>query len=171
MNEEMKSEMVVNVDAVTTEENTGTQSEEVQREAPEPVKKYTDKDVDRIVAKKIAAERKRMSKLFETEQQTSEIEQRERNVLLRELKADAKDLLVDRGFPSALSSLLNYSSKEAMEQSIDEVGAIFNDAVQRCVRDKLRGSTPIGYRGTGGTKETDREKALHDAFVSGARTR
>ena len=38
----------------------------------EPEKKYTDKDLDRIIAKKIAAERKRMTKLFNDDQQESE---------------------------------------------------------------------------------------------------
>ncbi len=44
----------------------------------EPEKKYTDEDVDRIIAKKIAAERKRMSKLFNDEQQESELDKREK---------------------------------------------------------------------------------------------
>lgn len=152
--EELKNTTVEHVDAVTTEENTGAQSEETQ----EPEKKYTDKDVDRIVAKKIASERRRMQRLFEEEQQVSEIEQRERNVLLRELKADAKDLLTEKGLPASLAELLDYSDKDAVDRSLQEVGEIFRSAVERGVKDRLRGNTPrVSYgRGNG--------DALRDAF-------
>lgn len=151
--------MVENVEAAATEETAEAQGEQ---QAPE--KKYSDADVDRIVARKIAAERKRMSKLFQGEQQESELEKRERAVLLRELKADAKDALIDQGLPQSLAGLLNYTSEDNLKKSMAEVSEIFRAAVQQGVKDKLRGETP--RRGNPCTSE---EMALHDAFKAGAR--
>lgn len=162
MYEEIKGNEVAEVvEAAPTKEIAGDQSKETQAEEKATAeKKYTDADLDRIIAKKIAAERKRISKLFNEEQQVSEIEQRERNVLLRELKADAKDSLIEQGLPSSLAGLLDYSDKETLERSITEVGTLFKEAVDKGVKDRLRGSTPrTGYSGIG-----SKEEALHKAF-------
>lgn len=113
-------------------------------------KKYTDQDVDRIIAKKIAAERKRMSKLFNEEQQENELEIRERNVAKREMMADAKDALVKDELPYTLAGLMDYTDKESYEASYKEVTQIFRDAVQQQVKHLLRGSTPKVSTGAGG---------------------
>lgn len=128
----------------------------------QPEKKYTDADVDRIIAKKIAAERKRMQKLFEGEQQESEIEKRERDVTRRELMADAKDALVNDGLPSSLAKILDYSDKEAYEKSYEEVSGIFREAMQQECKRRFSGSVP---RAGAGSKEIDRQKALAEAFA------
>jgi hypothetical protein len=164
MDESMEKLQSEQAEAAGAEKTAGTAGGGEQ----EPEKKYTDADVDRIVAKKIAAERKRMSRVFTEEQQISEIEQRERNVLLRELKADAKDALIGQGLPASLSGLLNYSSRDELEQSMAEVSRIFNEAVQQGVKERLRGNTPVMGCGYGG-KALDREKALRDAFAPGVR--
>lgn len=153
--------MIESVEDVTTEKMAEVQGEERQ----EPVKKYTDEDVNRIIAKKIAAERKRMSKLFNEEQQESELEKRERAVLLRELKADAKDALINRGLPPSLAGLLDYSSKETLDNSMGELEKIFGTAVEQAVKAKLRGETPRrGYAAMSG-----KEEAFANAFRPGVR--
>lgn len=111
-------------------------------------KKYTDDDVDRIIARRIAAERKRMSKLFNEGQQESELEIRERNVAKREMMADAKDALVRDELPYTLAGLMDYTDKESYEASYKEVTKIFRDAVQQQVKHLLRGSTPRVSTGT-----------------------
>ena len=157
MGEELN--MIESAEAAGTEEQAGVQSEQKQ----EPEKKYTDADVDRIIAKKIAAERQRMSKLFNAEQQESEIEKRERNVLIRELKADAKDALIADGLPHSLSNLLSYDSKEDLERSYKEITEIFKASVEQGVKDRLKGSVPkAGYGFSGDT-------ALRNAFAPKAR--
>lgn len=113
-------------------------------------KKYTDDDVDRIIAKKIAAERKRMSKLFNEGQQESELEIRERNVAKREMMADAKDALVRDELPYTLAGLMDYTDKESYEASYKEVTKIFRDAVLQGVKNALRGKTPKVSTGSGG---------------------
>lgn len=159
MGEEMNKTAVETVEAATTEEQAGT-PDTAKEEAPE--KKYTDADLDRIIARKIAAERKRMSKMFNDEQQ-NELEERERNVLRRELKADAKDALIQEGLPASLADILKYDSKEEYESSLKTVSAAFRNAVSQGVKDTLRGQIP--QRGNP-CKSPD---IIRDAFSPNAR--
>ena len=131
----------------------------------EPEKKYTDKDLDRIIAKKIAAERKRMTKLFNDDQQESDLDKRERDVLRRELRADAKDRLASEGLPVALADLIDYSDKEESEKSLDEVTATFRAAVAQGVKDALKGNAPRVSTG-GRVTESD---LIRSAFARNAR--
>lgn len=163
MDEELKDNGVVDAaQAADAEEQAEAQGKEGVDQAP-PEKKYTDADVDRIIARKIAAERKRMSKLFNEEQQESELEIRERNVLRRELMADAKDELIDRGLPSSLAKIMDYSSKESFDQSFKEVTDIFTSAITQGVKNALKG--PVPRVGTGSAEDA----ALRDAFAPKAR--
>ena len=94
----------VNANAGGVEENPGDQGQE---------RKYTDADVDKIVARKIAVEREKATKKHDTE-----LEQRERDVLRRELTMEARDKLIEANLPRNLSDLMDYSSKEAFEASL-----------------------------------------------------
>lgn len=133
-------------EASTAEDQEGAQGDQNESGRTEPgqkpEKKYTDEDVDRIIAKKIAAERKRMSKLFNDEQQESELDKRERDVLKRELRADAKDTLTSQGLPSTLADLVDYSDKESSEKSLEAVISTFREAVAQGVKNALKGHAP-----------------------------
>lgn len=127
------------VEAAPTEVEAGAQG---VQQATEPEKKYTDQDLDRIIAKKIAAERKRMSKIFNEEQQLSDIEIRERNVQQRELKADFKDMLIDRGLHPAFADILHVSDKAEAEKAIDLLDQCFQEALGREIKRRFRGEAP-----------------------------
>ena len=107
--------------ASAAEDQEGTQGDKNGSGEGEPgqeqEKKYTDKDLDRIIAKKIAAERKRMTKLFNDDQQESDLDKRERDVLRRELRADAKERLASEGLPVARPGI-NKGYKVYFEQYI-----------------------------------------------------
>lgn len=163
MGEEMKNmsaEGTEDAQAAGAEEQAGVQGEQGAEGQEQPEKKYTDADVDRIIAKKIAAERKRMQKLFEGEQQESEIEKRERDVTRRELMADAKDKLVSEGFPSSLAAIMDYSSEEAHAESYQNVTAVFGEALQLAIKDKFKGKAPRASMGSPG-----QDRALAAAFA------
>lgn len=165
MDEEMRNmgaESTEDAQAAGAEEQAGAQGEQGAEGQEQPEKKYTDADVDRIIAKKIAAERKRMQKLFEGEQQESEIEKRERDVTRRELMADAKDRLIGDELPSSLAEIMNYSDKESFEKSYQDVTAVFREAMQ--MEYKRRFSSRPPRVGTG-SRETPQERALADAFA------
>ena len=156
MSEEMKNnEVAENVEST----DAGTTVDDHAADQRRQEKKYTDDDVDKIVAKKINRERERLNKLLNEEQQISELEQRERNVYLRELKADAKDALIERGLPYELASVLDYTDEDAMNKSIESIEAVFNNAVQRAVTDKLRGNVP-----TRGNPVGNQDQAIKNAF-------
>ena len=164
MSDELKNEEVIEeVDAAAAEEPAGAETQPEEPKQQEQPKKYTDADVDRIIAKKIAAERKRMTKLFNEEQQENEIEIRERNVLKRELAADAKDALIKEGLPYTLASLLNYDSKEDYECSYKEVTSIFREAIGLGIRDALKGDMPRTGRPWSG------DDGIRNAFAPKAR--
>lgn len=151
--------MIEEVGAANTEGQAGAQSGESQ-EPVEQAKKYTDADVDKIIAKKIAKERERLQKLFVEDQQESELDIRERKVLERELRADAKDALIQQGVPYTLANLMDYSSRENMESSMEEVVKIFRASVQDGIRDALRGQTPRT-----GTPVRQSDDGIRDAFA------
>ncbi|OUO31195.1 hypothetical protein B5F86_01625 [Lachnoclostridium sp. An298] len=165
MDEEMRNmgaEGIEEAQAAGAEEQAGAQGEQGSEGQEQPEKKYTDADVDRIIAKKIAAERKRMQKLFEGEQQESEIEKRERDVTRRELMADAKDRLIGDELPSSLAEIMNCSDKESFEKSYQDVTAVFQEAMQ--MEYKRRFSSRPPRVGTG-SRETPQERALANVFA------
>lgn len=164
MNEEMMNvgaEGTEKVRAAGTEEQAGSQGEQLSDGQQQPEKKYTDADVDRIIAKKIAAERKRMQKLFEGEQQESELEKRERNVTRRELMADIKDRLIADGLPSSLASVMDYSDKEANEKSYQDITGIFKEALKQSMVQCFSDKAPRVGRGN----DASRDIALIKAFA------
>lgn len=71
-----------------------------------------------------------------------ELEQREKAVSRRELRADAMEALEARGLPKALADAVCYDGAEAMRASMDAVETAFREAVQAAVEDRLRGGSP-----------------------------
>lgn len=160
----MSEEMMENVGAAATEEDTaGTQGNaddmESKNKTPQE-KKYTDADVDRIVKKKIANERKRMQKLFNEEQQESDLDRRERELTKRELKADARDAISENGLPPCVADILNYNSKEEYESSFNTVLDVVAEIRKSLELERAAGRTPRLYY----TGQDDPGKAVRDAF-------
>lgn len=149
----------------TKEVTLGTEQNDSKQTAEAPEKKYTDADVDRIIAKKIAQERNRMQKLFTEEQQESDIEKREREVLKRELRADAVDALEKDNLPRSLSKMLDYSSKEAFDESYTTLTDAFREATGGYIKsmfindDRFAHGTP--RTGTGAPADAARAAFLY----------
>lgn len=143
--DDMDEKNIEQVGAAATEETAeaeagkGTEQETTD---PRKAKKYSDEDLDAIIAKKIARERDRMKRLFEEEKTVSEMDERERNIALREMKADAKDALDERGLPRTLADVLDYTDKETMTASLEKIVEAFNISVQMGVKNVIRGVTP-----------------------------
>lgn len=70
----------------------------------------------------------------------TELTRREAEITRRELRAEAIDTLVQRGLPRELEQMLDYSSADACNTSIDTVERAFRDAVQKGVNERLRAS-------------------------------
>lgn len=133
---------------VTQEETAG---EKENTEQKEQLRTFTQDEVNEIVRKRLNKEREKITKAFQEGSKESDLEERERNILKRELKADTLEKLAAAGMPYSLSELIDYSSKEECEKSLATVSKVFNAAVNEAVKSKARQSTPMdGYSYYGG---------------------
>lgn len=126
-------------------------------------RRFTQDEVNDIVQKRLAKERERLSKVFQEEKQLSELEERERNILKRELRADAIEELHRRDLSPRLADLLDYSSEEELQKSMDEVTTIFRSALSDKIRPRARQSTPPEGMGGSGMN-TSSDAAIRKAF-------
>ena len=131
-----------NTGAAAVENTAGDQGPENAQDGQngEPERKYTDADVDRIIARKLSRERAKLAREI-TGQVETDLDEREKNILRRELRADARDALAADGLPVSLADLLNYESKEACEQSYSVLVKAFNAAIQGQVNARIRGDS------------------------------
>ena len=132
---------------VTEEQKTGQQQEadqqhEEHQAGQRPPKTFTEEEVNDIVRKRLNREREKLTKAFEEGTRESDLDERERNILKRELKADTLEKLAESGMPAGLADLVNYDSAEECEKSLKIVSAVFNQAVNQAVKAKARQSTP-----------------------------
>lgn len=138
----------------------GTQGNADQHEEE---RRFTQDEVNDIVQKRLARERERLSKVFQEEKQLSELEERERNILKRELRANAIEELHRRDLSPRLADLLDYSSEEELQKSMDEVTSIFRSALSDKLRPRARQSIPFeGMGGSGINASSD--AAIRKAF-------
>ena len=86
------------------------------------------------------AEHERQRAEREARDRETELTRREAEITRRELRAEAIDTLVKRGLPRELEQMLDYSSADACNTSIDTVERAFRDAVQQGVNERLRAS-------------------------------
>lgn len=145
MNEELKTysveevseieEFAEELDAAASVENAG----EVKGQGE---KKYTDDDVNKIVQKRLAKERERVSKAQAKEQKENEFIERENNLLKRELKVDAKDVLASLGIPRSAAEMLNYNSKEEYDESMARLNQFITDLRDMWDKERATGHTP-----------------------------
>lgn len=135
--------------------NTGVEREE-------KVKTFTQEEVDTIIKGRLAKERKSWEKQIQEQQTEAEklatmtenekknyqekkketdLAQREAAITRRELMAQAKDTLADKGLPISLAEVLTFTDAETCNKSIDIVSKAFQDAVEKSVNDRLKGGT------------------------------
>lgn len=91
---------------------------------------------------------------------------KEKSLLERELRLDARQALQEKGLPDSFIDLLSYQDKDACSKSIDTLTVAFREAVNQAVDEKLKGSTPPKDAKTEGKKPTKNEaydKALAEA--------
>lgn len=132
---------------VTEEQKTGQQQEadqqhEEHQEEQKSLRTFTEEEVNDIVRKRLNREREKLTKAFEEGTRESDLDERERNILKRELKADTLEKLAESGMPAGLADLVNYDSAEECEKSLATVVKVFNTAVNQVVKSKARQTTP-----------------------------
>ena len=96
----------------------------------------------RTEAEKMAKMNAEQKAQYEREKQAKELADREAAITKRELTATAKEQLAEKGLPTSLASILNYSNAEECAASIEAVGKAFQEAVEKAVNDRLAGGNP-----------------------------
>lgn len=151
----MENEVQTNATAAGEQTAGNEQGEQNQQNE----RTFTQVDVNRIVQERLVKERERLSKVFQDERQNSELDERERAITIRELKADVLEKLDAAGLPRSLSGLINYENAEACENSLREVSTIFRGSLHEVLKVKARQETPV--EGVSGYTKPD---ALRSAF-------
>ena len=132
-------------------------------EGGQETKTFTQEELDKIVQGRIAKERKAWEKQLE-EQQTEaqkletmsekekkkyqeekrikDLDDREAAITRRELTAQAKVQLADKGIPTELAEILILTDADSCKKSIETVEKAFQSAVEKAVEEKIKGREP-----------------------------
>ena len=123
-------------------------------------KTFTQADIDAAIeaAKQQwadeAAEAERVKKLTpeekaaeEQQKKDSEIASLRSQLLQKELRENATKALEKDGFPVGLADVLDYSSKERMEETLKNTTEIFKASLAVAIQTRLKGRTPEGLGG------------------------
>lgn len=126
-------------------------------------KKLEKELADKAAADKTEAER--LAKLNEDERQAelkrkadSEAKAREDALTLREMRLEARDMLLDKGISDSLVDLVVNIDADQTKTNVENLSKEFNKAVEAAVEEKLKGKTPNGGNGGRGTQDTDSKK-------------
>lgn len=149
----------------------------VEHTEQEPVvKTFTQEEVDKIVNKRLARERKdieakieaeraeaeRLAKLSEAERQkamfekqVAEFEATKRAFEQEKLLNETSKQLASKNLPIEFAEMLKANDAESTFENIKIFEAKFNEAVERLVNERLKGNTPKAKSDVSGmTKET-----------------
>ena len=158
MSEELRENVETN-----EEENVDTVDNQQEESRREEVKTFTQDEIDEMVksnvdravakalhkadeqrkeAEKLAAMNAKEKTEYEMNKKQQDLEERERNIQLRELTAEAKDILIEKGLSSDLASILDYKNAESVKESINIIEAAINKEAEKQVIERLKGRTP-----------------------------
>jgi hypothetical protein len=112
-----------------------------------------------------AAEAERVKKLSPEERAAEEQQKKDEEIsslrsqlLKKELQESAVKSLEKDGFPVGLAGVLDYSSKEAMEETLASTTKVFKESLAEAVRNKLKGRTPEGLGGAASAENLLRDQ-------------
>ena len=164
----------VNVNEQTVEQTT---EQTVEQTTEQTVKTFTQEEVDKIIAKRLARERKdieakieaeraeaeRLAKMSEAEKQqalfkkqVAEFEATKRAFEQEKLLNETSKQLASKNLPIEFAEMLKAQDAESTFENIKIFEAKFNEAVERLVNERLKGNTPKAKSDVSGgmTKET-----------------
>lgn len=168
----------------TEGQQTETQQTEGKDEGgkKEPEKKYTDDDVNKMFDKKFAewqkkkdkevSEAKKLAEMnaqqkaeYERDQLQKELDSLKKKDALSEMTKTARKMLSDEGISVSddLLSVLVTTDAEKTKAAVDGFAKLFKDAVEKAVKDKLKGEPPKkGSAGGNGTLTKEQIMAIKD---------
>lgn len=142
-------------------------TEETTQGTPAPTegaeKTFTQKDIDSIIEKRLARERKEADERIknavteaqklaqmsaderlehERVEREKQLKDRESEITRRELKAEAKAQLADKGLPVEFADALPLTDAESVQTAIEVFDKAFRIAVEKGVNERLKGNPP-----------------------------
>ena len=133
-------------------------------EGGQETKTFTQEELDKIVQGRIAKERKawekhledekteaqkletmseKEKKKYQEEKRIKDLDDREAAITRRELTAQAKVQLADKGIPTELAEILILTDADSCKKSIETVEKAFQSAVEKAVEEKIKGREPM----------------------------
>lgn len=127
------------------------EQENVQDTPDTEEKKFTQKELDQIIKLRLARERERIDKMLdkehnadqETKNKTEQIQMKEQELAKRELQLNVKSYILDNSLPNEIEELVDYSSKENCDKSLENVIKITNIIANKLLDEKLKGGAPL----------------------------
>ncbi|HFI0264704.1 TPA: DUF4355 domain-containing protein [Streptococcus suis] len=150
----------VSQEEVDTQEKTKTEATAEKTYTQAEVTEMIQQNVNRAVAKahKDAEEQfqnkqdeaKKLAKMNAEDKQKYQLDKREQDladreaeITRRELTAEAKTILSERGLPIELVDVVNLADADSVRDSIDSIQKTWEAAVLKGVADKTKGSAPM----------------------------
>lgn len=134
-----------NVDTVQEEkhERTFTRAEIGKMLSAERSKWEAEQEARENEAKKLAKMNADEKQKYQLDQREQELADREKAIARKELTAEAKTMLSERGLPVELVAVVDLSNAEAVTESVASIQKTWEDAVQKGVSERMKGSAPI----------------------------
>ena len=168
----------------TTDNNTESEDNSDDKESNQDEKTFTQSELDSIIEKRLARERAKLEKEYKTKinegitsgldeakklekmtaqekaeyefnKRLADLEAREKEYNLRELKQTALGILNEKGFDiesaKSISTLLDYTDADKCKASIDNIDKLITGLVEKGVNAKIKtNKTPAQKETTGG---------------------
>ncbi len=141
-------------DKTTAEEK----ADDSQKEAADDMKETIEKARKDAVAEYIRQqeEEARKAKLTPEELKAEEdaakdkkIAELEHDLMVRNSKEKAVQVLDSKNLPVGLADILNYETEESAQASLDTVVKVFGECLENSIKERLKGKTPTGLNSTG----------------------
>ena len=87
------------------------------------------------------------------EKAEKDLADREKAVTERELKAQAREMLIEKGVDPNLADVAKYTDADSCKKSVDAIIDSFSKSVEARVEEKLKGTKPPKDAGTEGAKD------------------
>lgn len=113
-------------------------------------------------AEKLAKMTKEQKAEYMAQKKEKELNEREAELNRKELKAEAKITLTEKKLPASLSELLDYSSADNCNKSIEALDKAFKEAVDAAVQDKIKGGATL--KKAGGNNNVSLEEQIASAM-------
>lgn len=103
---------------------------------------------------------------YEKEKAEKDLADREAEIALRELKADAREVLAGNGIPAEFLDVLVGKDLKETRANAEKFKKQFDAAVQAQVEKRLSGKTPAGGNGGGAPSEAEAMAAEIDKYLN-----